>query len=88
MGRLSGLINCIHDVRMVVSWGVVSLGSFLCSVAEVRSRVALTVSREVRRVVFGPVLSAFGSLTMSTFVGEMCRVYFSFVRCCNVMRLF
>ena len=57
---------------MVVSRGVVSLGSFLCSVVEVRSRVALSVSREVRRAVFVPVLSAFGSLAMTTFVGEMC----------------
>ena len=74
MGRLSGLINFIHDVCMVVSWGVVSLGSFLYSVLEGRNRVALRVSREVRRAVFGPVLSAFGSLAMSTFVGGMCRV--------------
>ena len=53
---------------------MVSLGSFLCYVVEGRSRVALRVSREVRRAVFGPVLSAFGSLAMSTLVGEMCRV--------------
>ena len=31
--------------------------------------MALRVSREVRRAVFWPVLSAFGSLAMSTFVG-------------------
>ncbi len=74
VGRLSGLGYFIHDVCMVVSWDVVSLGSFLCSVVEGRSRVALRVSREVRRAVFGPVLSAFGSLAMSPFVGEMCRV--------------
>ena len=59
---------------MVVSWGVVSLGRFLCSVVEGRSRVALRVSKEVRRAAFGPDLSAFGSLAMSTFVGEMRRV--------------
>ena len=69
MGRLSGVINFIHEVCMVVSWGVVSLGSFLCYVLEGRSRVALMVSREVRRAVFGHVLSAFGSLAKSTFVG-------------------
>ena len=61
-------MNFIHDVWMVVSCGVRSLGSFLCFVLEGRSRVALRVSREVRRTVFGPVLSASGSLAMSTFV--------------------
>ncbi len=59
---------------MVVSWGVVSLGSYLCSVVEGRSRVALRVSREVRRAVFGPVLSRLGSLAMSASVGEMWKV--------------
>ncbi len=59
---------------MVVINGVVSLGSFLCSVAAGRSSVALRVSREVRRKVFGPVLSAFGSPSMRKFLGEMCRV--------------
>ena len=49
MGRLSGFMNFIHDVCMEVSWGVVSLGSFL----EGRSRVDLRVSREVRRAVLG-----------------------------------
>ncbi len=63
-----------HDVCMVVSSGVVSLGSFLCSVVEGRSRVARRVSREVLRDVFGPGLSAFGSLARSTSVGEMWRV--------------
>ena len=72
MGKLSGLMYLfIHDVYMVVSWGVVSLGSFLCSVVEGRSRVAISVFREVLRAVFGPVLSAFGSLDRSTSVGEM-----------------
>ena len=59
---------------MVVFNGVGCLGSFLCSVVAGRSSVALRVSREVRRAVLGPVLSAFGSLAMSTFVGKMCRV--------------
>ncbi len=54
MGKLSGLMYFVHDVCMVVDWGVVFLGSFLCSVVEGRSRVALMVSREVRRAVFGP----------------------------------
>ena len=64
----------IQEVCMVVSRGVVSLGSFLCFVVAGRSSVALRVSREVRRAVLGPVLSPFGSLAMSTFVGEICRV--------------
>ena len=67
-------MNFIHDVCTVVSWGVVPLGSFLYSMLEGSSRVALRVSREVRRAVFGPVLFAFGSLAMSTFVGEICRM--------------
>ena len=71
MGKSSGLMYVCHDVCMVVSRGVVSLGSFLCSVLVGRSRVALSVSREVLRAVLGPVLSAFGSLAMSTFVGDM-----------------
>ena len=71
MGKLSGLVYVCHDVCMVVSRGVVSLGSFLCSVVEGRSRVARSVSSEVRRAVFGPGLSAFGSLVMSTFVGKI-----------------
>ena len=74
MSKLSGLMYLCHDVCMVVRRGVVSLGSFLCSVLEGRSRVARSVSREVRRAVFGPVLSTFGSLAMSTFVGDMWRV--------------
>ncbi len=74
MGKLSGLMYVCHDVCMVVRRGVVSFGSFLCSVVEGRSRVALSVSSEVRRAVFRPVLSAFGSLAMSTLVGGMWRV--------------
>ena len=41
---------------MVVSRGVVSLGSFLCYVVASRSSVALRVSREVRREILGLVL--------------------------------
>ena len=52
----------------MVSRGVVSLGSFLCSVIAGRSSVALSVSREVRRAVLGHVLSPLGSLAMSAFV--------------------
>ena len=59
---------------MVVSRDVVSLGSFMRSVVASRSSVALRVSREVRRAVLGPVLFPFGSLAMSTVVGEMCKV--------------
>jgi hypothetical protein len=54
---------------MVVSRGVVSLGSFLSSEVAGRSRVALRVSREVRKEILGPGLSPFGSLTMITMVG-------------------
>ena len=74
MGIISGVMNCIKEVCMVVFNSVVSLGSFLCSVVGGRSSVALRVPREVRRAVLGPVLSAFRSMAMSTFVGEMCRV--------------
>jgi hypothetical protein len=73
-GKLSSVMNLIQEVCMVVCRGLVSLGSFLCSVVADRSSVALRVSREVRRAVLGPVLSPFDSLAMSTFVGEMCRV--------------
>ncbi len=59
---------------MVVFSGVVSLGSFLCFVVAGRSSVALRMSREVWRAVLGHVLSVFGSLAMSTVVGEICRV--------------
>ncbi len=68
-GRLSGLMNCSHEVCMVVSRGVVSLGSFLSSVVAGRSRVALRADREVRRAVLGPGLSPFGSLAIITLVG-------------------
>ncbi len=52
-GRLSGVMNFIKELCIVVHMGVVSLGSFLCSVVAGRSRVALRVSREVRRAVWG-----------------------------------
>ena len=74
VGKLSGLMYVCHDACIVVSRGVVSLGSFLCSVVVGRRRVALSVSSEVRRAVFVPGLSAFGILAMSAFVGDMWRV--------------
>ncbi len=73
-GKLSGVINVVQEVCMVVRRGVVSLGSFLCSVVAGNISVALRVSREIRRAVSGPVLSPFGSLAKSTFVGGMCKV--------------
>ena len=82
------MIEFSHEVCMVVSRGVVSLGSFLCFVVAGRSSVALRVSVEVRREVLGPCLSPFGSLAMITFVVGMCRVKCSLVLCCVVMRLF
>ncbi len=74
VGRLSDVINCFHEVCMVMSRGVLSEGSFLSSVDAGRSRVALRVSREARREVLGPGLSPFGNLAMITLVGWMCRV--------------
>ena len=67
--RLSGLVNCSHEVCMVVSRGAVSLGSFLSSEGAGRSRVAQGLSREVRREVLGPSLSPFGSSAMMMLVG-------------------
>ena len=67
-------MNFFQEVCMVVSRGVVSLGSFLCYVVAGRSSVTLRVSREVLRAVLGPFWSAFGSLDSSTSVGAMCRV--------------
>ena len=52
-GRLSGVMNFSHEACKVVSRGVVSLGSLLSSVVAGRSKVALRVSREVRREVLG-----------------------------------
>ena len=71
MGRLSGWMYVCHDLCIVVSSGVVSLGSFLCSVVAGRRRVARSVSSEVRSAVFGPGFSAFGSLAISAFVGDI-----------------
>ncbi len=73
-GKLSGVMNSVQEVCMVVSRGVLSLSIFLCFVVAGRSRDALRVSREVRKAVLGHVLSPFGSLAMSKFVGEMCKV--------------
>ena len=74
MCRVSVLMYCNHDVCMLLCWGVVSLGSFLCYVVVGRSNVARRVSSEVRRAVLGSVLSAFGSLDKSASVWGMCRV--------------
>ena len=71
-GRLSGVLNFSHEMCMVVSRGVVSLGSFLSSIVAGRSKVALRVSREVRREVLGPGLSPFDNLAMITLVGWIC----------------
>ncbi len=68
-GRLSVVMNFSHEACMVVSRGLVSLGSFLSSVFDERSKVALRISREVRREVLGPDLSPFGNLAMITLVG-------------------
>jgi hypothetical protein len=59
---------------MVVSRGVVSLGSFLCSVVEGRSKVALRVSIEVLREILPPGLSPLGKRASMTLVGWMCSV--------------
>ncbi len=67
-------MNFSHEACMLVSRGVVSLGSFLISVVTGRIKVALRVSREVRREVFGPGLSLFGNLAMITLVGWICSV--------------
>jgi hypothetical protein len=56
---------------MVVSSGVVSLGSFRSSVVAGRSRMALRVSNEVRIAVLGPGLSALCSVAMMALVGWM-----------------
>jgi hypothetical protein len=68
-GRLSGVLNGSPEVCMVVSRGVMSLGSFPSSEVAGRSRVALRVSREARREVLGPGVSLFESLAMITPVG-------------------
>ena len=72
-------MNFSHVVCMAVSKGDVSFGSFLCSVVEGRSRMALRVSMEVLREVLLPGLSPLGSRAIITFVGWMCSVKPSFV---------
>ena len=67
---LSGVMNCSHEACIVMSRGVVSLGSFPSSVVAGRSKqVILRVSREVRREVLGAGLSPSGNLAMITLVG-------------------
>ena len=88
VGRLSGVMNCSHEVCMVVSRGVVSLGSFLSSDVAGRYKVAQRISREVRREDLGPGLSAFGSLATMTLVGRICSEQSSLVWRCIVRRLF
>ncbi len=63
------MMYCSHEKCMVVSSGVVSLGSFLGSMVAERRMMALKLSREVRREVLGPSLSPFGVLAMMTLVG-------------------
>ena len=86
--RLSGVMNYSHEVCMVVSRGVVSLGSFLSSVVAGRRIGALRVSREAQREVLGRGLSLFGNLVMMTLVGWICSVYSSLEWRCIVRRLF
>jgi hypothetical protein len=57
---------------MIMSRGVESLGSFLSSIVAERSKVALRISREVRREDLGPGLSPFDSLVMMMLVGWIC----------------
>ena len=59
---------------MVVSRGVVSLGSFLSSGVVGRSKMALRISMEVRREDLGHGLSPFGYRVMITLVGWICSV--------------
>ena len=66
---LSGVMNRSHELCMVVSRGVVTLGSFLSSEEAEWSRVALRVSKKVRRDSLGPGLSPFGSLAMMMLIG-------------------
>jgi hypothetical protein len=69
---------------MVKSRCEVSEGNFLSSLVVGRSRVAMSVSREVRRAILGPGLSPFGNLAMITLVTWICRVYSSLVWRCIV----
>ena len=68
------MMDFSHEVCVVVSRDVVSLGSFLSFVVVGKSEVALRVSREVRREVLGLVLSPFGNLAMIMLVGWICSV--------------
>ena len=56
---------------IVVTFVLLGLGSFLCSVVAGRIRVALRMSMAVWSVVFGPGLSPLGSLASMTSVVEM-----------------
>jgi hypothetical protein len=62
-------MNYSHEVCMVVSRGVVSLGRFLRSEVAGRSNMALRVSRDIWRGILGPGLSPFENLAMITLVG-------------------
>ncbi len=73
-GSLSGVMHFSHEACMVMSRGVVSLGSFLSFVVDGRSKVALRVSREVRKEVLGPGLSPFNNLAMITLAGWINRI--------------
>ena len=73
-GRWSVGMCWSHVVCIVVSRGVVSLGSFLCSVVEGRSKVALRVSMEVLREVLPPDSSPLGKRASMTLVGWICSV--------------
>ncbi len=72
-------INFSHALCMVVSKVDGPFGSFLCSVVQGRSRVALRVSVDVLREIFLPGLYPLGSRASITLVGWMCNVAPSFV---------
>ncbi len=86
-GRLSVRMCFSHEVCMVVSSGVVSLGSYPSSVVDGKSRVALIVSKEVWMEVLGSGLSPLDSLAMMTLVNWMRSVYSSLDWRFIVMRL-
>jgi len=73
-GRLSVVMYFSQEACIMLCRGVVSLGNFQSYVVAGRSRVALRISREVRREIFGPDLSPFGNLSMITLVGWIYRV--------------
>ncbi len=77
--RWSVGMNFSHVVCMVVRKGDVSFGSFICSVVEGRSRVALRVSMDVLREILCPGLSPLGSRANITLMGWMCNVVPSLV---------